>query len=95
MLPTGGHSLPAFGGKATSPEGYLLGLWAHECERVFADKLISKEDKSWVKATIVELCKQVGGLLQCGGVPALCPAGSDLVCFKILSTLIRVCPCAS
>ena len=66
MLPPGGHSLPAFGGNATSPEGYLLGLWAHECERVFADKLISKEDKSWVKATIVELCKQVGGWFQFG-----------------------------
>jgi hypothetical protein len=26
--------------KVTSPEGYLLGLWMHECQRVFADKLV-------------------------------------------------------
>ena len=46
-----------FGGKVTSPEGYLLGLWIHECRRVFADKLVSYDDKNWLDKTINELCK--------------------------------------
>jgi dynein heavy chain len=59
----------------TSPEGYLLGLWVHECRRVFADKLVSHEDKSWVDKAISdlcrqefppELCKQVCGRASCG-----------------------------
>jgi hypothetical protein len=60
MLSMPGQSLPAFGSKATTPEGYLLGLWAHECQRVFADKLISEEEKAWVQTTVADLCKQVG-----------------------------------
>lgn len=47
-----------FGAGATSPEGYLLGLWVHECRRVFADKLISHEDKNWVDRAITDLCRQ-------------------------------------
>jgi dynein heavy chain len=27
------------------PELFLVGLWRHECERVFSDKLISYPDK--------------------------------------------------
>jgi len=27
------------------PELYLVGLWRHECERVFEDKLINYNDK--------------------------------------------------
>jgi dynein heavy chain len=41
-----------------SPEGYLLGLWVHECRRVFADKLVSQEDKGWVDKAITDLCRQ-------------------------------------
>lgn len=47
-----------FGGAVTSREGYLLGLWVHECQRVFADKLVSHEDKAWVGGAIMELAKQ-------------------------------------
>ncbi|KAL4452763.1 hypothetical protein ABPG75_008425, partial [Micractinium tetrahymenae] len=50
-----------FGGAVASPEGYLLGLWVHECQRVFADKLISQEDKAWVGGAILELAKQAFG----------------------------------
>ena len=49
--------LPPFGGNVTSPDGYLLGLWVHECQRVFSDKMITLEDKAWVDGTIQELCK--------------------------------------
>ena len=28
-----GKELPAFGGNVTSPEGYLLALWLHECRQ--------------------------------------------------------------
>ncbi|MEW5318622.1 MAG: hypothetical protein WDW38_009830 [Sanguina aurantia] len=47
----------AFGGNVSSAEGYLLGLWIHECRRVFADKLVSYDDKGWVDKTIFEMCK--------------------------------------
>jgi hypothetical protein len=59
-----------YGGRVSSPEGYLLALWAHECQRVFADKLISLEDKGWVAATVAELAKQVclGAGVWCGHV---------------------------
>lgn len=49
--------LPPFGGSVTSPEGYVLGLWVHECQRVFSDKMITLEDKAWVDGAIKELCK--------------------------------------
>lgn len=46
-----------YGGSVTSPAGYLLALWRHECERVFCDKLVSAEDKAWAAGAIVELAK--------------------------------------
>lgn len=49
--------LPAFGASVTSSEGYLLALWVHECQRVFSDKMITLEDKSWIDSAIKELCK--------------------------------------
>lgn len=36
------------------PELFLVGLWRHECERVFADKLVSSEDKEIVVKLIHE-----------------------------------------
>ena len=59
---------PPYGGRVTSPEGYLLALWAHECQRVFGDKLVSLEDKGWVAGTVAELAKQVGTDLLLRGV---------------------------
>eukprot|EP00879_Flechtneria_rotunda_P026528 GHRR01028292.1.p1 GENE.GHRR01028292.1~~GHRR01028292.1.p1 ORF type:complete len:1302 (+),score=429.83 GHRR01028292.1:91-3906(+) len=55
-LPPGGQK--PYGSTVTSPEGYLLGLWVHECRRVFADKLVNTEDRAWVDKTIVDLCRQ-------------------------------------
>ncbi len=55
--PVGAEKPPAFGGTVSSPEGYLLALWIHECRRVFSDKLVTQEDKNWVDKTIADLCK--------------------------------------
>ncbi|PNH08753.1 Dynein gamma chain, flagellar outer arm [Tetrabaena socialis] len=46
-----------YGGNVASPEGYLLGLWVHECRRVFSDKLVCYEDKNWVDKSIFDLCR--------------------------------------
>ena len=46
-----------FGGAVTSPEGYLVALWQHECQRVFADRMISLEDKAWITFAIAEITK--------------------------------------
>lgn len=35
----------------------MLGLWVHECQRVFSDKMITLEDKAWVDGAIKDLCK--------------------------------------
>ena len=52
-----GSPLPAFGGKVTTPSGYLAALWVHECGRVFCDKMITHEDKAWVDGAIRDLSK--------------------------------------
>jgi len=31
--------------KGIKPDLFLVGLWRHECERVFADKMITQKDK--------------------------------------------------
>ena len=49
-----------FGGNVASPAAYLLGLWAHESERTFCDKMITLQDKAWVEGAIRELCRSVG-----------------------------------
>jgi len=43
---------PAVGLK---PEVFLLGLWKHECERVFVDKLINQKDKNQVNGYIQDI----------------------------------------
>ena len=40
----------------------LARLWAHESERVFRDRLISREDQAWFNQTIIELVKKNFGL---------------------------------
>ena len=37
---------------------YILSLWGHECQRVFADKLVSLSEKSWVLETTKQLAQQ-------------------------------------
>ena len=46
---------PPFGGNVKSPEGYLVALWRHECERVFVDKLTSYDDKDWTDSLIQKI----------------------------------------
>ena len=50
-----------FGGAVASPEGYLVALWRHECERVFCDKLTTHEDKDWGDALIMKLIGEAYG----------------------------------
>ena len=38
---------------------YLVSLWAHECSRVFSDKMTSHEDKAWVESTIINVARSV------------------------------------
>jgi len=38
-----------------APVPYLAALWAHECERVFCDRMVSTEDASWVRGAIAEI----------------------------------------
>ena len=47
-----------FGGNVTSPAGYLLALWLHECRRVFSDKLTSQGDKDWVDKAVFDLMRE-------------------------------------
>ncbi len=67
-----GAPLPAFGGRVTSPAGYLAALWAHECGRVFCDKMITNDDKAWVDGAIRELSKRApcGRSLSAGSMHA-------------------------
>ena len=44
-----------------SAEGYLLALWRHECERVFADKMTNPADKTWVTDAIMTLAAEAYG----------------------------------
>jgi dynein heavy chain len=37
------------------PEVFLVGLWRHECERVFVDKMISYKDKDQILGYINEI----------------------------------------
>lgn len=36
------------------PEVFMVGLWRHECERVFVDKLVNNKDKELVILQIQE-----------------------------------------
>ena len=39
-------------GEVLKSDVLLLGLWKHECERVFADRLVDGTDKGWFDTTI-------------------------------------------
>ena len=49
---------PPFGGDVTTPDGYLVAAWRHECERVFVDKLTTYEDKNWTDELITSIIKK-------------------------------------
>lgn len=37
------------------PDVFLVGLWRHECERVFVDKMINYKDKDTILGYINEI----------------------------------------
>jgi dynein heavy chain len=41
------------------PELFLIGLWRHECERVFSDKLVSLPDKKIFQDYLDRVTKDV------------------------------------
>lgn len=41
--------------KCTSADTFLR-LWVHECQRIFYDRLINRQDQEWFEKTVVELC---------------------------------------
>lgn len=36
----------------------VLRLWLHECDRVFADRLVNEEDRTWLRTTQASILKQ-------------------------------------
>eukprot|EP01039_Chlorochromonas_danica_P005727 gene5727-6311_t len=43
--------------KCSSAEVFTR-LWVHECQRIFYDRLINKEDQAWFQKMMVELCSR-------------------------------------
>jgi dynein heavy chain, axonemal len=39
----------------TKPEVFVVGLWRHECERVFVDKMVNNKDKQTIMNMIQEI----------------------------------------
>ena len=54
-----------------APQNMLVGLWKHECDRVFCDKLANDTDKSNYEAMITDIGRDVFGpdlyAAACGG----------------------------
>jgi len=48
-----------------SPDVFLLAVWRHECDRVFQDKLISKDDKDWFTKAMNNVVKDRIGESMC------------------------------
>lgn len=42
-------------GSSMKPDVFLVGLWRHECERVFVDKMINYKDKDTILGYINEI----------------------------------------
>lgn len=37
----------------------VMRLWLHECDRVFADRLVNDEDRTWLRGTQAKILNQV------------------------------------
>lgn len=48
--------------KDFKPEIYTVGLWRHECERVFCDKLVNNKDKDTVLNAIHDISIESFGM---------------------------------
>ena len=51
-------------GEVLRSDKMLLGLWKHECERVFADRLVDYTDKGWFDKTIDKLLEEQFGVAK-------------------------------
>lgn len=47
--------------KSTKSADDVLRIWLHECDRVFADRLVSDEDRQWLKEAQAGLTSTVFG----------------------------------
>ena len=73
-----GAAAKLFGGAVASPEGYLVALWRHECERVFCDKLTTHEDKEWGDALIMTIPANLATEHAVSTVEQAAESGSNL-----------------
>lgn len=48
--------------KDFKPELYTVGLWRHECERVFCDKLVNNKDKDTILNAIHDISIESFGM---------------------------------
>ena len=55
-------------GEVLKSDVLLLGLWKHECERVFADRLVDEVDKGWFAKTIDKLIEDQFGASKAAGL---------------------------
>ena len=46
------------------PEVFLVGLWIHECERVFVDKMVNQKDKDQVLGYIKDISLETFSSLE-------------------------------
>merc|ERR1711968_214470 len=49
--------------------GIIVGLWKHECDRVFCDKLTNNKDKEWFQKTITALLAEEFDEATVGALP--------------------------
>lgn len=50
--------------KPMKPEVFMVGLWRHECERTFVDKLVNQKDKETVLGYIQEISLEAFSSLE-------------------------------
>ena len=53
--------MPSEGARTQARQKLLLTLWKHECNRVFADRLVDHKDKNWFNETINRLLEDTFG----------------------------------
>ena len=65
-------------GSVATPDGYVAALWAHECARVFGDRMVSSEDAAYVAENAMDIARcgpgqGPGGLTTGAAALAPCP----------------------
>ena len=57
-------SCAALPGGLLKPDGYMVALWRHECERVFVDKLTNHKDKNAILGMIRDICAEAFSFVE-------------------------------